>query len=82
MSLRGKIAELMIRVNLDLYQPYIKYPENGVSMLYVHLTKVLHGMLRAAVLFYKRLKIIHTIPVWLTHYLLEHNPQCTSFLTT
>ena len=75
MLLRGKVAELMVRVNPTLYRPYISYSKKGIPMLYVRLSKALYGMLRAALLFYKRLKtdlktwgskLIHTIPVWQT----------------
>ena len=56
MLLRGKVAELMVRVNPVLYRPYITYSKKGVTMLYVRLSKALYGMLRAALLFYKRLR--------------------------
>ena len=55
MLLRGKVAELMARVNSTLYRPYITYlkEKKGVPMLYVRLSKALYGMLRAALMFYK-----------------------------
>ena len=53
MLLRGKVAELAIRVNPALYQPCITYSKKGVSMLYMRLSKALFGMLRAELLFYK-----------------------------
>ena len=56
MLVRGKVAELMVRVNPTLYRPYITYSKKGVPMLYVRLPKALYGMLRAALLFYKRLR--------------------------
>ena len=46
----------MVRVNPTLYQPYITYSKKGVPMLYVRLSKALYGMLRAALLFCKRLR--------------------------
>ena len=49
--LRGKVAELMVRVNPTLHQSYITYLKKGVPMLYVRLFKALYGMLRAALLF-------------------------------
>ena len=39
-----------------MYQEYATYSANGVPMLYVRLSKALYGMLRAALLFYKRLR--------------------------
>ena len=56
MVLRAKLAEMMVRVNPDLYRPYIIYSAKGVPMLYVCLSKALYGMLRAALLFYKKLR--------------------------
>ena len=35
---------------------YVTYSPNGIAMLYVRLSKALYGMLRAALLFYKRLR--------------------------
>ena len=46
----------MVRVNPTLYRPYITYSKKGVPMVYVRLSKALYGMLRAALLFYKRLR--------------------------
>jgi len=56
MVLRGKLAELMCRVNPELYRPYVTYSAKGIPMLYVHLSKVLYGMLKAALAFYKKLR--------------------------
>ena len=56
MLLRGNLAEMMVRIDPSLYQEYITYSNKGVPMLYVRLNKALYGMLRAALLFYKRLR--------------------------
>ena len=56
MLLRGKVAELTVCVNPTVYWPYITYSKKGVPMLYVRLSKSLYGMLRVALLFYKRLR--------------------------
>ena len=55
MLLRGKLAEMMVRIDPALYREYVTYSVNGVPMLYVRLSKARYGMLRAALLFYKRL---------------------------
>ena len=55
MLLRGKLAEMMVRIDPALYWEYVTYSTNGVPMLYVRLSKALYGMLRAALLFYKRI---------------------------
>ena len=54
MRLDGKMAELLVRVDPDLYEKYIVY-ENGKPVLYVVLKKALYGTLRAALLFWRRL---------------------------
>ena len=51
-AIRGKTAELLVRMNPSLYCPYIWYSQKGVLMLYVLVEKALYGMLRAALLFY------------------------------
>lgn len=53
MRLDGKMAELLVHVNPDLYEKYIVY-ENGKPVLYVKLKKALYGTLRAALLFWRR----------------------------
>jgi hypothetical protein len=54
MRLDGKMAELLMRVDPELYQPYVVY-KNGKPVLYVVLKKALYGTLRAALLFWRRL---------------------------
>ena len=56
MVLRAKLVEMMCRVNPELYRPFLTYSKKGVPMLYVRLSKALYGMLRAAPLFYKKLR--------------------------
>ena len=56
MLLRGKLAEMLVQVNPGMYRKYVKYSPNGQAMLYVRLSKALYEMLRAALLFYKRLR--------------------------
>ena len=54
--LRGMLAEMMVKINPLLYRKYVTFLAKGIPMLYVHLNNALHGMLRAALLFYKRLR--------------------------
>ena len=54
MKLEGKIAELLMKIDPDLYQPYV-LTENGKTVLYVELKKDLYGTPKAALLFWKRL---------------------------
>jgi hypothetical protein len=54
MRLEGKMAELLIRIDPQLYRKYVQ-DENGKQVLYVELKKALYGTLRAALLFWRRL---------------------------
>ena len=56
MILLEKLAEMVVRIDPYMYQEYVTYPKNGLTMLYVRLSKALYGMLRDALLFYKRLR--------------------------
>ena len=56
MLLRGRLAEMMVQVDPSMYRKYVTYSSKGQAMLYVRLRKALYGMLRAALLFYKRLR--------------------------
>ena len=55
MLLRGNLAELMVKVDPSMYREYVTTSKKGVLMLYVKLDKAMYGMLRAALLFYKKL---------------------------
>jgi hypothetical protein len=56
MTIHGKTAELLVRMKPALYRPYMWYSKKGVPMLYVLISKALYGMLRAALLFYRKLR--------------------------
>ena len=57
MILRCKLAEIVVKIDPSLYRNCLMFSPKGVIMLYVWLSKVLYGMLRAAaLLFYKRLR--------------------------
>ena len=56
MVLRGKLAEMMVRIDSALYRECVTYSANRVPMLYGRLSKALCGILRAVLLFYKRLR--------------------------
>ena len=56
MLLRGNLAELMVKVDPSMYREYVTTSKKGVLMLYVKLDKAMYGMLRAALLFYKKLR--------------------------
>ena len=56
MAIHGKTAELLVRLNPELHRPYIWYTKKGVPMLYVQIEKALYGMLRATLLFCRKLR--------------------------
>ena len=55
MMLKGRLAELMVMVDPALYRKYITVNSKGESVLYVKMHKALYGMLRSALLFYRKL---------------------------
>ena len=57
MLLCGKLAEMVVQVDPAINHKYVMYSPNGQAVLYVRLSRYLYGMLRAAMLFYKRLRI-------------------------
>ena len=55
MKLRCDMIELLVDLDPSLYIKYIVVGENGEPLLYVKLLKALYGILRSALLFYKKL---------------------------
>ena len=55
MKMRGKLAEILVQVAPEIYRDYVTI-ENGKKVLYVKLQKALYGMLKSALLFYKKLR--------------------------
>eukprot|EP00804_Cyclotella_cryptica_P010775 CCRYP_008726-RB/>CCRYP_008726-RB protein AED:0.29 eAED:0.29 QI:0/-1/0/1/-1/1/1/0/375 len=56
MVLRGELCELMCMVDPKLYRKYVCKDRRGKPVLYVELYKSLYGLMRSALLFYKKLK--------------------------
>ena len=56
MKLRGKIVELLVQLEPTMYRKYVTVGPNGEPILYVRLLKALYGVLRSALLFYKKLR--------------------------
>ena len=54
MRLDGLMAELLLEVDREMYEPYVTY-EKGKPVIYVEMLKALYGTLRAARLFWERL---------------------------
>jgi hypothetical protein len=55
MILKGRLAELMVPVAPNLYRKYISVDRKGTAILYVKMQKAIYGLLRSALLFYKKL---------------------------
>ena len=55
MLLRGRLAEPMVQVEPNLDQNYIIYDKNNQALLYVKLSKAIYGLLKSALLFYKKM---------------------------
>jgi len=55
MVLRGKLAELMVKVAPQIYRKYVTLGNKRELMLYMTLQKALYGCLRSALLFYLKL---------------------------
>jgi hypothetical protein len=54
MKMVGALAELMVKTNPKVYRQYVIL-EKGKSVLYLQLQKVLYGMMKNALLFYRKL---------------------------
>ena len=55
MILKGRLAELMVQVAPNLYRKYITIDWKGKAILYVKMQKAIYGLLRSALLFYRKL---------------------------
>jgi len=55
MRLDGILAELMVKVDPKLYRKYITTNTKGKPVLYVQLEKAVYGMMKSALLFYRKL---------------------------
>jgi hypothetical protein len=54
MKMVSTLAELMVKTNPKLYRQYVIL-EKGKSVLYLRLQKALYGMMKSALLFYRKL---------------------------
>ena len=53
--LKGRLAELMVQIAPNLYRRYITADKKGTAILYIKMQKALYGLLRSALLLYKKL---------------------------
>ena len=54
MRLRGKLAELMVKVAPEIYTKYVIVNKKGETVLYVRLLNALYGIMKGALLYYQR----------------------------
>ena len=64
MFMKGKMAELMVYVALQIYRKYIMTMKQGGKILYMKMQKALYEMLERALLFYKNSEMTLKIMVF------------------
>ncbi len=57
MVLKGKLATMLLNIVPEVYQRYITADKKGTLVLYVKLQKALYGLMRANLLFYRKLRL-------------------------
>ncbi len=56
MVLKGDLAEMMMQVAPEVYRKYVAIDKKGTKILYIKLQKALYGLIRASLLFYRKLR--------------------------
>jgi len=56
MVLKGDLAKMMVQIAPEIYWKYIAVDKKGTKILYVKLQKALYGLMRASLLFYRKLR--------------------------
>jgi hypothetical protein len=56
MVLKGELAKMMTKIAPQVYRKYIIADRKGTPILYVKLQKTLYGLMRASLLFYRKLR--------------------------
>jgi hypothetical protein len=79
MLLRGRLAELMVQVDPNLYRKYIIYDKNDNALLYVKLSKAIYGLLKSSLLFYK--KIVSDLQNYETSFVINPYDPCVAKAT-
>ena len=54
MRMRGKLAELLVKVAPKIYTKYVTINSKGETVLYVKLLNALYGIMKAALLYYQK----------------------------
>ena len=56
MVLKGDLADMMVQIAPQIYRKYVTVDKKGTPILYVKLQKALYGLMRASLLFYRKLQ--------------------------
>ena len=56
MVLKRELAEMMVHIAPQIYRKHITIDKKGMPVLYVKLQKALYGLMRASLLFYRKLR--------------------------
>ncbi len=56
MVLKEELVEMMIQIAPQVYRKYVTVDKKGTKLLYVKLQKALYGLMRASLLFYRKLQ--------------------------
>ena len=56
MVLKAELADMMVQVAPEVYRQYVTVDKKGNRVLYVRLQKALYGLMRASLLFYRKLR--------------------------
>ncbi len=56
MVLKGELADMMIQIAPKVYRKYVTADRKETPILYVKLQKALYGLMRASLLFYRKLR--------------------------
>jgi hypothetical protein len=56
MVLKGELVDMMIEIEPQVYRKYVMVDRKGTPILYVKLHEALYGLMRASLLFYRKLR--------------------------
>ena len=56
MVLKAELADMMVQIAPEVYRRYVTVDKKGNRILYVKLQKALYGLMRASLLFYRKLR--------------------------
>ncbi len=57
MVLKGELVTMLLKIAPEVYQRYMTMDRKGILVLYVKLQKALYGLMRASLLFYRKLRL-------------------------